>query len=193
MPSSHQGARLMTRFTRAVVVALGLAVVTLGAQTKHWAYEDSSDSVGPAKWGTLPGDEACAHRQAADADQSGRRRGETAGPAESGVWLQAVEPVDDQQRAHRADDLRRGLDARPRGKHGHVDARAIPLPCPKRAHRRRRVVSDGGAPRPRRRRRQAGRRGGRLHQGRQGKRRVGEGVPGSARQVGRQERAGRRE
>ncbi len=50
----------MTRFTRAVVVALGLAAVTLAAQTKHWAYEDGSDSVGPAKWGTLPGNEACA-------------------------------------------------------------------------------------------------------------------------------------
>ena len=50
----------MTRFTRAVVMALGLAIVTLGAQAKHWAYEDSAESVGPAKWGTLPGDEACA-------------------------------------------------------------------------------------------------------------------------------------
>jgi carbonic anhydrase len=34
--------------------------VTLGAQTKHWAYEDGAESVGPAKWGTLPGDEVCA-------------------------------------------------------------------------------------------------------------------------------------
>ena len=53
----------MIRFTRTLVVALGLAIVTivtLGAQTKHWAYEDSGDSVGPAKWGTLPGNEACA-------------------------------------------------------------------------------------------------------------------------------------
>ena len=53
----------MIRFTRTVVVALGLAIATigtLGAQTKHWAYEDSGDSVGPAKWGTLPGNEACA-------------------------------------------------------------------------------------------------------------------------------------
>jgi carbonic anhydrase len=49
----------MTRFSRSVVVALGLTVVTLGAQTKHWAYEDSGDSVGPLKWGTLPGNEAC--------------------------------------------------------------------------------------------------------------------------------------
>jgi carbonic anhydrase len=32
----------------------------LGAQTKHWAYEDSGDSVGPSKWGTLPGDAMCA-------------------------------------------------------------------------------------------------------------------------------------
>jgi carbonic anhydrase len=50
----------MTRFTRSVVVALGVAVVTLVAQTKHWAYEDHGDEVGPAKWGTLPGDETCA-------------------------------------------------------------------------------------------------------------------------------------
>jgi carbonic anhydrase len=51
---------------RAVVVALGLAIVTIGAvgtqgaQTKHWAYEDHGDEVGPAKWGTLPGNAACA-------------------------------------------------------------------------------------------------------------------------------------
>jgi carbonic anhydrase len=53
----------MTRFTRPVIVALSLAVVTvmtLGAQTKHWGYADSADAVGPAKWGTLPGNEACA-------------------------------------------------------------------------------------------------------------------------------------
>ena len=50
----------MARFTRSVVVALGLAVVTLAAQAKHWAYEDHGDEVGPAKWGTLPGNEACA-------------------------------------------------------------------------------------------------------------------------------------
>lgn len=49
----------MTRFTRSVVVALGVAVVTLGAQAKHWAYEDHGDEIGPAKWGTLPGDETC--------------------------------------------------------------------------------------------------------------------------------------
>ena len=53
----------MLRFTRIVVLGLGLAlvtIVTLGAQTKHWGYEDRGDSVGPAKWGTLPGNEACA-------------------------------------------------------------------------------------------------------------------------------------
>jgi carbonic anhydrase len=49
----------MIRFPRAVIVALGLAVAALGAQTKHWGYEDSAESVGPAKWGTLPGDEVC--------------------------------------------------------------------------------------------------------------------------------------
>jgi carbonic anhydrase len=52
----------MPRFTRATVVAIGLAtvaVVTLAAQAKHWGYEDSAESVGPAKWGTLPGDETC--------------------------------------------------------------------------------------------------------------------------------------
>ena len=54
----------MTRFTHAVVIAIGLAIVTistLGAQAKHWAYEDHGDTVGPAKWGTLPGNEACAN------------------------------------------------------------------------------------------------------------------------------------
>jgi len=50
----------MTRLTRSVVVAVGVAVVTLAAQTKHWAYEDHGNEVGPAKWGTLPGDETCA-------------------------------------------------------------------------------------------------------------------------------------
>ncbi len=53
----------MFRFTSTVVVVLGLAIatiVTLGAQTKHWAYEDSGDSVDPAKWGTLRGNESCA-------------------------------------------------------------------------------------------------------------------------------------
>lgn len=50
----------MTRSLRAVFVVLTLAVVALGAQTKHWGYEDSAESVGPAKWGTLPGDELCA-------------------------------------------------------------------------------------------------------------------------------------
>jgi len=50
----------MIRSTRAVVAAFGLAIVTLGAQTKHWGYEDSAESVGPAKWGTLPGDATCA-------------------------------------------------------------------------------------------------------------------------------------
>jgi carbonic anhydrase len=62
----------MMRFSLAVFVALGIAVSTLSAQTpasshekpaaaheKHWAYEDSAESVGPAKWGTLAGDAAC--------------------------------------------------------------------------------------------------------------------------------------
>jgi carbonic anhydrase len=49
----------MSKKTSAVALALGLAVVTLGAQAKHWAYEDSAESVGPAKWGTLAGDETC--------------------------------------------------------------------------------------------------------------------------------------
>src|SRR6187401_3340508 len=57
------------RFPKVLIVALGVAAVTLGAQTKpaqtktaqtkHWAYEDHGDEVGPAKWGTLPGDETC--------------------------------------------------------------------------------------------------------------------------------------
>ena len=62
----------MMRFNLALFVALGVAVSTLSAQApasspakpaaaheKHWAYEDSSESVGPAKWGTLAGDAAC--------------------------------------------------------------------------------------------------------------------------------------
>jgi len=50
----------MTRSTRSVVVAIIAAVVTLGAQTKHWAYQNHGDEVGPSKWGTLPGNAACA-------------------------------------------------------------------------------------------------------------------------------------
>ena len=49
----------MIRFTQSVVVALGITVVTLGFQAKHWAYEDHGDEVGPAKWSTLPGDATC--------------------------------------------------------------------------------------------------------------------------------------
>ena len=50
-------------------------------------------------------------RQTADAHQPAHRRGDTAGPPESGVCVQAVEPLDDQQRPHGADDLRGGLHA----------------------------------------------------------------------------------
>ena len=56
----------MTHVPRAVAVALGLAIVTIGAvathgaQAKHWAYEEHGDEIGPAKWGTLPGNAACA-------------------------------------------------------------------------------------------------------------------------------------
>src|SRR6186713_1715411 len=49
----------MIRSIHTVVITVGLAVVFLGAQSKHWGYEDSAESVGPAKWCTLPGDEAC--------------------------------------------------------------------------------------------------------------------------------------
>jgi len=62
----------MLMVAAAFAVALGLAVAPIGAQTaqtanrkapavqeKHWGYEDSADSVGPAKWGTLAGNEAC--------------------------------------------------------------------------------------------------------------------------------------
>lgn len=49
----------MIRFTQSLAVALGITVVTLGFQAKHWAYEDHGDEVGPAKWGTLPGDATC--------------------------------------------------------------------------------------------------------------------------------------
>ena len=51
---------------------VGAAVSTLSAQApasrsreaaaaheKHWGYEDSAESVGPAKWGTLAGDATC--------------------------------------------------------------------------------------------------------------------------------------
>jgi len=51
----------MTRFiqTVVVIVALGVAVSSLGAQRPHWGYEDGPDSVGPAKWGTLEGNATC--------------------------------------------------------------------------------------------------------------------------------------
>src|SRR5580765_353730 len=55
----------MTHFPRAVAVAFASAIVAVvtvvahGTQAKHWAYEDHGEEVGPAKWGTLPGDEAC--------------------------------------------------------------------------------------------------------------------------------------
>jgi carbonic anhydrase len=49
----------MTRFNQAIVVACGVAVATLGAQTTHWGYEDGPESVGPAKWGTLEGNATC--------------------------------------------------------------------------------------------------------------------------------------
>ena len=65
----------MIRFVHAAVVALGLAtvvIVTLPAQAKHWAYEDHGDAVGPAKWGTLPGNAACATgKQQAPIDLAG--------------------------------------------------------------------------------------------------------------------------
>jgi carbonic anhydrase len=50
----------MTRSARSVVVASVPLVVTLAAQTKHWAYENHGDEVGPPKWGTLAGNAACA-------------------------------------------------------------------------------------------------------------------------------------
>jgi hypothetical protein len=41
----------MMRFNQTVIVvgAVGIAVSTLGAQDKHWGYEDGPESVGPAK------------------------------------------------------------------------------------------------------------------------------------------------
>ena len=50
------------RSIQVLIVALGLAIVTIithADQAKHWAYEDHGDEVGPARWGTLPGNEAC--------------------------------------------------------------------------------------------------------------------------------------
>ena len=62
----------MKRFNQAMVVIMGVAVSTLfaqalesanrepaAAQEKHWGYEDSAETVGPAKWGTLAGDATC--------------------------------------------------------------------------------------------------------------------------------------
>jgi carbonic anhydrase len=62
----------MKRFNQAMVVIMGVAASTLlaqalasasrepaAAQEKHWAYEDSAKTVGPAKWGTLAGDATC--------------------------------------------------------------------------------------------------------------------------------------
>jgi carbonic anhydrase len=61
----------MMRFRLAAFVVSGAAVSTLSAQApassqpkaaaheKHWGYEDSAESVGPAKWGTLAGDATC--------------------------------------------------------------------------------------------------------------------------------------
>ena len=51
----------MMRFNQTVivVVAFGVAVSTLGAQDKHWGYEDGPESVGPAKWGALEGNATC--------------------------------------------------------------------------------------------------------------------------------------
>jgi carbonic anhydrase len=56
----------MIHYSRPIVAALSLASIAIAAvgtdaaQTKHWAYEDHGDEVGPAKWGTLIGNEACA-------------------------------------------------------------------------------------------------------------------------------------
>jgi len=58
------------RFNLSVFCAVSVAVSVLSAQApanqkqaaaheKHWGYEDSAESVGPAKWGTLAGDATC--------------------------------------------------------------------------------------------------------------------------------------
>jgi carbonic anhydrase len=52
----------MMRFNQTVIVVLAFGVVavsTLGAQDKHWGYEDGPESVGPANWGTLEGSATC--------------------------------------------------------------------------------------------------------------------------------------
>ena len=52
----------MLRFNPAVVVVVAFGVFalsTLGAQDKHWGYEDGPESVGPANWGTLEGSGTC--------------------------------------------------------------------------------------------------------------------------------------
>jgi carbonic anhydrase len=49
----------MNKVSTALVMVLGLVVVTLSAQAKHWAYETHGDAVGPEGWGALPGDAAC--------------------------------------------------------------------------------------------------------------------------------------
>ena len=57
-------------------------------------------------------------RHTADADQPERRRGGVAGRPGSGLRVPAVDPLDDQQRPHGADDLHGALQPRPRGKPG---------------------------------------------------------------------------
>jgi carbonic anhydrase len=55
MPSSP-------RLVAAALVMSVVAIITLGAQAgheKHWGYEDNAETVGPAKWATLPGDATC--------------------------------------------------------------------------------------------------------------------------------------
>jgi len=49
------------RFKQAgvVVVAFGIAILSLSAEERHWGYEDGAHTVGPAKWGALAGNATC--------------------------------------------------------------------------------------------------------------------------------------
>ena len=119
-----------------IVVALGVAVVTLAAQTKHWAYEDHGDEVGPAKWGTLPGDEACG---------SGKQQtpinlaAGVAKPQDLPNLVFAYKPSK-LSMTNNGHTVQMTYDAGSTlgraGSTSHVDARAIPLPCAERTHGR---------------------------------------------------------
>ncbi len=183
----------MIRFTRPVVLALSLAIVTLGAQAKHWGYEDRGDSVGPTKWGTLPGNEACAAgKQQTPIDiVAGVVKPQDLPNLVFGYKPSRLSMSNNGHTVQMTYDA--GSTLSRTGSTATSSLAQFHFHAPSEHTVDGRVLSDGGASGPRRRRRQAGRRRGRLHQVRHGTRRVGGGVSGSAGQIGRQERAGRRD